>query len=119
MNRTSVRRSVEQLLYSVMEKTKPRSILDHLSVALLLLSKGANVCVRVCVCGYPHVENYFRLHSAGTRNCDPTLSRFVSQEGLGTRLVIMLDTLHLLMVTYVVSVLAFFATGPLDWSDFS
>ena len=49
---------------------------------LLPLSKGdrpAKVCVRACVCGYPHVENYFRLHSAGTRKCDPfdqTLSRF-------------------------------------------
>ena len=78
--------------YSVMEKTKPRSVLDHLSMALLPLSKGdrpAKVCARVCVCGYPQVENYFRLHSAGTRKCDPfdqTLSRLFFVGGSGTRL---------------------------------
>ena len=37
-------------LLSVVEKTKPRSVLNHLSVALLPLSEGdrpAKVCVRV------------------------------------------------------------------------
>ena len=64
--------SLLELIQSVLEKIKPRSIPDHLSVALLLLSKGdrpTKVCVRTCVCGYPHVENYFLLHSAGTRKC--------------------------------------------------
>ena len=63
-------------LLRVMEKTKARSVLDRLSVTLLPLCKGdrpAKVCVLACVCGYPQVENYFRLHSAGhgTRKCDP------------------------------------------------